>query len=488
MCWLVLHGRTDSADEWANTFQAAAFAKLHAYGGLPHCPEAFRNFYVFQYLGRSFAQYTPGWPFFMTPFVALHLAWLAGPASLGVLAVGVARLGRRATAGFARGADPTAAAQVRAGGIFAAVVLALSWMVLINGASRYPHVFVAAMFAWSLEALCRVSDPTLSHDDQKKWGAVLGGCAALMLTARPGDGATLGFGLFVYFVYAVIRRRVGWRSAAMGAAVAGFVGGLTLVILRLQLGRWFQTGYSLTETFYPWAKMAWSLPKPNEYKWGIPLAAGLYCWWPCAPAVGLAGIAALQGRARRLGFVFCLGVLPLVFLCTLNEFGRGYDFGYGPRYEFPLVVPMAVGAGVIFADLWMRATLAAHGRIGGFAASALNLGGPFVLALAAVIVGVVRVAPNLYPFTYQDVHLHNRLREAIDAADLHNAIVFGGIGLNTTDPLDLTENLPLDLYPNQDVLIAIDRGPDETRCVQEKYRGRAFYRAIPSDPVRIVRY
>ena len=190
--------------------------------------------------------------------------------------------------------------------------------------------------------------------------------------------------------------------------------------------------------------MAWSLPKPNEYKWGIPLAAGLYCWWPCAPAVGLAGIAALQGRARRLGFVFCLGVVPLVFLCTLNEFGRGYDFGYGPRYEFPLVVPMAVGAGVIFADLWMRASSRPAAASAAFAASALNLGGPFVLALAAVIVGVVRVAPNLYPFTYQDVHLHNRLREAVDAADLHNAIVFGGVGLNTTDPLDLTENLPLD--------------------------------------------
>ena len=66
--------------------------------------------------------------------------------------------------------------------------------------------------------------------------------------------------------------------------------------------------------------------------------------------------------------------------------------------------------------------------------------------------------------------------------------MFGGVGLNTTDPLDLTENLPLDLYPNQDVLIAIDRGPEETRCAQEKYRGRKFYRAVATDPVRIVRY
>lgn len=482
-CWLVLHGRTNSGDEWANTFQAALFAKLHAYGGIPHCSEAFRNFWVFQYLGRSFAQYTPGWPYFMTPFVILHLTWLAGPASLGLLTVGVARLGRRASAGFAAGAAPPSLAHVRAAGIFAAASLGLGAMTLINGASRYPHVFEAALFAWSLEALCRVSERGLSRQDQERWGAVLGAGTTLMLATRPSDGATLGLGLFTYFVYALIRRRIGWRAIAAAAAAAALLGGLTLVILRLQLGRWFQTGYSLAETFYPWAKVAWSLPKPNEYKWGFPLAAGSYCWWPCSPAVGLAGLAALKGRARRLAFVFFLSAVSLVLLCTLTEFGRGFDLGYGPRYELPLLVPMAVGTGVVLADLWTRARAHAVGT------SALALGGPAALALAAVVVGVVRIAPYLYPFTYADVRTHNRLKDAIDAStDLHNAVVFGGVGLNTTDPLDLTENLPLDLYPNQDVLIAIDRGPEETRCVQEKYRGRKFYRAIPSEPVRIVRY
>jgi hypothetical protein len=279
----------------------------------------------------------------------------------------------------------------------------------------------------------------------------------------------------------MVRRRVGWRAIAMAAAVAGGVGGVTLIILRLQLGHWLQTGYSLTESFYPWAKMAWSLPKPNEYRWGIPVAAGSYCWCPCSPAVGLAGLAGLKGRARRLAFVFFLSAVPLVLLCTLNEFGRGFDFGYGPRYEFPLLVPMAVGSGVVLADLWTRARA-------GSGASAISLAGPVVIAFAAIVVGVVRVAPSVYPYTYQEVHGHNRLREAIEAADLHNAIVFGGQGLNTTDVLDLTENLPIDLYPDQDVLIAIDRGEEETRCVQQKYRGRAFYRAIPTEPVRIVRY
>jgi hypothetical protein len=482
-CWLVLHGRTDSGDEWANTFQAALFAKLHASGGIPHCSEAFRSFYVFQYLGRSFAQYTPGWPYFMTPFVALRVPWLAGPASFGVLAVGIARLGRRASAGFPALGPAPSIAHVRAGGIFAAAALGLGAMTLINGASRYAHVFEAALFAWCLEALCRVSERDRPAEDQKRWGAVLGGSAALLLATRPGDGATLGVGLLAYFVYALIRRRIGWRALAAALVVGAFISALTLVILRLQLGRWFQTGYALTETFYPWAKVAWSLPKPNEYKWGIPVAAGSYCWWPCSPAVGLAGLAALKGRARRLAFVFFFSAIPLIMLCTLNEFGRGYDFGYGPRYELPLLVPMAVGTGAVLADLW---TLA-RGRVAGV--SALALAGPVAIAFAAVVVGVVRVAPYIYPSAYADVHSHNRLREAIDeSTDLHDAIVMAGVGFNTTDPLDLTENLPLDLYPNQDVLIAIERGSDETRCVREKYRGRALYRAVPTDPVRIVRY
>ncbi len=480
VCWLVLHAGTNSADEWANTYQAALFAKLHAYDSVPHCSEAFRSFWVFQYMGRSFAQYTPGWPFFMTPFVALHVPWLAGPASLGLLAAGVARLGRRAAAGHAPGTPVPSSAHVRAAGWFSVMAVVLSSTLLINGASRYPHVFVAALFAWSLEAVCAITAEGLSRTDQRMWGAILGAGAALILAARPADGATLGVGLFAYFVYAVARRRVAWPAVGAAAVVAAFIGGLSLLILRLQLGVWFRTGYSLTEVFYPWAKVAWSVPKPNEFKWGIPIATGSYCWWPCSPAVGIAGLALLRGRARRLSFVFFCGTVLLLVFYSLLEFGRGFDLGYGPRYELPTTVPMAVGTGVVLAMLWSRA----RGR----AANALATGGPAALALTAVVLGVVRIAPLVYPYTYADVHGHNRLHDAIATTQPHNAVVFGLNGLNTTDPMDLTENLPLDLYPNQDVLIAIDRSPEEERCVRQLYRGRTFYQAIPGDPARIVRY
>ncbi len=480
VCWAVLHGRTDSADEWGYTYQAALFAHLRAYGSIPHCSEALRSFYVFQYMGRSFAQYTPGWPLFMAPFVLFRVPWLAGPASLGVLAAGAARVARRAVAGVAPGSAPVSATRVRASGWFAVATVVLSSTVLINGASRYPHVFVAGLFAWALEALCLLTRPGLSLLLQRRWGAVLGGSSALLLAARPADGAALGFGLLVYFVYAAARRRVLWRGIGVALAVAAAVGALTLIILRLQLGVWFKTGYSLTEVIYPWNKPAWSLPKPNEYRWGLPLAAGAYCWWPASPAVGLAGIALLRGRERRMGLVFFCSAVALLTMYTMQELGRGFDFGYGPRYTLPLVVPMAVGTGVVFSELWMLSRSASG--------NALSTGGPLAVAMLSVLLGVVRIAPLVYPYTYADVHGHNRLHEAIEVTSPHNAVVFGGQGLNTTDPMDLTENLPLDLYPNQDVIIAIDRGPEETQCVLQKYRGRNFYRAVPTEPVRIVRY
>ena len=54
---------------------------------------------------------------------------------------------------------------------------------------------VVAMFAWSVELLCAVATPGLPNRTQRACGAWLGVCAALMITARPGDGATLGVGL-----------------------------------------------------------------------------------------------------------------------------------------------------------------------------------------------------------------------------------------------------------------------------------------------------
>jgi hypothetical protein len=479
-CRILLHGWTNSGDEWANTFEAALFAKGRAYTSVPRCTEAFRSFWVFPYMGRTVPEYTPGWPYFMTPFVVLHVAWLAGPASLGVLAAGVSRLARRAAAGFGQGTKPPPVAQVRVAGRFAAAAVVLGSTMLINGGSRYPHLFVAGMYAWSVEGLLAIASPGLSRAAQWRWGAVLGGCAALLVSARPADGVLLGTGLGAYFVYALVRRRMEWRSVVSATVAASVIGILSLVILRLQMGKWFATGYSLNPVFYPWNHFAWSVPKPNEYRAGLPFATGAYCWLPCSPAVGLAGVAACRGRAQRMGFIFFLSYLPHVVFYSLLEIGRNYDLGYGPRYQLPMVVPMAVGTGVMFGYLWAAASRRWSSM------PAAREGGPLAVAVVSMLVGVVRIAPLVYPNTYADVQVHNRLHEALARANVHDAIVFAGSGLNNTDPMDLTENLPLDLYPNQDVLIALDRNPDVERCVKELYPKRHFYRAIAGPPLQIV--
>jgi hypothetical protein len=461
---VVLGRYTDSGDEWAPTYQAALFAHLKPYGNVPACGEAFRTFWVFHWEGRVFEQYPPGWAYFMVPFVAVGAPWLAGPFSLGVAVAGVARLTRRAAAGFA--VNPPSTHEVRAAGLLGGLAMTLGSTVLINGASRFTHVFVVALFAWCAEALFLIADRALPRREQWFWGAVFGLCLALLPATRPADGATLGIGLGLYFAYALVLARFGWRSIASAAAAFSFVAGLSLLIMRLQVGKWFVPGYALNAVLNPWVTVSFSLPRPNEFKWGFPIATGSYCWWPLSPALGFAGLAALRGRANRIAFVSFFSIVPYLAFYTMLEMGRGSELGYGPRYVFPCVAPMAIGTGVMLAKLLGSGPLRARG--------------PATLAFAAAIVGVIRIAPLAYPFTYADVHVHNRLHDAIARANIHNAIVFGLGGLNNTDPLDLPEDLPLDLYPNQDVLIALERTPELVRCVKEHFPQRKFYRAVPA--------
>ncbi|MDP9149038.1 MAG: hypothetical protein M3O36_03730 [Myxococcota bacterium] len=474
---LVLGRFTNSGDEVANTFEAAFFAKLRAYAQAPPCAEAFRTFWVFEAGGRLFAQYTPGWPLFMAPFFAVGAVWLAAPVSLGLLVVALARLARRAALGGDRLPRPGEARRARACGLAAGLAATLSSTMLINGGSRYPHVFVAAMYAWSLEALCAISDEARSS---RRWSIFLGVTSALLLAARPADGATLGVGLFAYFVYALARKRIAFRAVAGTVLSFALVGGIILVILRLQIGRWFTTGYALGEAIYPWAKATFSAPGPDEWKWGLPLGTGSYSWWPSSPALGLAGLATLRGRARRIAFVLFASYVPFLTLYSFSALGRGFDLGYGPRYTLPLIVPMAIGTGLVLGEIlgatWERFPTA----------SALHARGPATLAAVAVVLGVARIAPLVYPYNYADVHGHNRFRIALEHAHLHHAVVFVSNGLVNTDPMDLTENLPLDLYPEQDVLVALWRSDDLTRCVREQYPSRRFFRAIPGDEIHLV--
>ncbi|HSQ67053.1 MAG TPA: hypothetical protein VLM85_27735 [Polyangiaceae bacterium] len=476
---VVLQRMIGSSDEWAYTYQAAVFAKFRAYAAEPGCTSAFQNFWVFPYMGRQFSQYTPGWPYFMVPFVWLGVPWLAGSFSLGLVVVGFARLGRRTMALADDGTATTR--EVHAAGVFAALAAALSSTYLINGGSRFPHLFVVANFVWAIEALLHLASPWSKPSQPLRWAAVLGVCAALLLAIRPVDGAGLGVGLFVYYVYALARRRLSAKSVLVTAAAFTFVGGLTLVILRLQLGKWFATGYALNPIIHPWNKFELIKPKPDEWRWGFPLATGSYGWWPCSLAVGFAGLASLGRRGRWLNIVMLLSLAPVLIFYAYMNLSRGYDWGYGPRYQMVATVPMALGTGVVFARFFGTAVARRTAR------SAFVSGGPLAVAVVATFLCLFRTAPLVFPFNYNAVFNQNRLNRAIQAADIHHAVVLAAPGTAGVDALDLTQNLPLDLYPNQDVIVAITRTPALERCVRDHYPDRAMYRASGAQQVSIHR-
>jgi hypothetical protein len=164
---------------------------------------------------------------------------------------------------------------------------------------------------------------------------------------------------------------------------------------------------------------------------------------------------------------------------------RGYDWGYGPRYLMLLLVPMAVGGGVAMAPLTIAAV--EHATAG---KSALARGGPLALAAFAVISGWLRTAPLVWPTVVEHTRRHSGLQRAIKESGIHNAIVLAPKGTTGFSDQDLPTNLPFDLYPDPDVIIAIDRQmpAEAAQCLTQAYPGRRLYGADGYDEVHLTPY
>jgi len=455
--YFVLDLTLDSSDEWGYNWLALVFARFKAYAPIPRCPEAHRNHWVFYYQGRAIAMYLPGWPLFMAPFARLGVPWLAAPVAFGAMIVAIGRLGRRV-------AGETA-------GIIATVIALLGAMTLMNAGSRYLHCFTAALFAWSVESVCAITEEGLSRRAQWGWGAVLGVTVALSASSRPPDAVFLGAGVYLYFLYALARRKVGWRSFVGAAVPFAMISALALIILRLQTGAWFKTGYDVAVQFYWWTKLVLNIPQRDAWKYGIPLATGAYCYFPAAAALGVAGLII---AGRRVSFMLGLGALGLLGWYTACAFGRYRDFGYGPRYHLPIVIAMAVGTGVLFAPLF--ANLRRRLQL----PAALVHEGTAVLAFAAMVIGLVRLAPLLYPYAHGLLHQRSAIFRAIEREKLVHAVVTVRQWDTAGGPLLDTQNDPFD--PNPNVIIL---SPDDPECTRELYKDRAFYRANGMDEVTL---
>jgi hypothetical protein len=486
MCVYVHHKGDGGADEWGYTFQAAVFAKGHAYALSPRCDTYLENFYVYDWLGRRFSQYTPGWPMFMVPFVWIRQVWLSGPFSLGVLAWGMARLGRTAMRAFGWRDAPPSAREIRAAGTWAALMAALGTTLVVNAASRYPHVYTLALYAWTLEALMQVGQAGTPGQPRKRqilWGIVLGTASVHMVAVRPAEGAFMGIGVALVFLWFLARRQVGWRAFVAGTAAFAFWSAVMLGILRLQLGTWFTTGYKLNEVFHTWNVVKFSRPQLSEWKYGLPLATGSYAWWPASVPLGLAGMAQARGKARALIFAMAVSCIPYIVFDEYLDLGqRGIDWGYGPRYLKILMVPMMVGSALVLAPLTRAALSRADSE-----RSPLARGGPLALALLAVATVWFRVVPLEWATTAEHIYRHSAVNRAIDEAHLKSAIVLVIYPTTEFDNHDLTTNYPTDLYPDQDVIIAIDNNQprEAAECLRSAFPGRRLYRAQGRDEVRI---
>ncbi len=499
----VLIRRGGSGDEWAYTWQSSVFAHGRAYTDPAPCGAALQSFYVFTSMGRSFSQYTPGWPLLMAPFTALKLTWLASPVMSGLLAVAIARLSRRAGRSMLERtpwAAPLTEKVVPAAGWIGGLTVSLGTTYLLNAGSRYPHVAVMALFAWSIEALCRLVDAQRIFDfdtagslrqqrrQQWIWGTVLGTTVAFTGAARPSDGACLDLAIGIIFLVDVLRRRIGWRGFVATTVSVSVLGAFFLVILRLQLGSWFTTGYSLNDIIHPWNVIKYDWPLPEQWKYSIPLATGAYCWFPCSLAIGIVGLCAMRGAAARIAWS-TVGVLPLLLYYSFIDMGtRGRDWGYGPRYALILVVPMALGTAVALAPLaaaatstmeqWIRARARAGASrpIAGLDGIARR-SGPWVLAVSAMLIGTLRIVPLIWPGIHGFITSHGKVQLAVERENLHHAVVFVGVDTSEWDVMDATENMPFEFYHRPDVVVAIDRDPNLTQCVKDAFPGRSYWRA-----------
>lgn len=461
VAYFVVELTCDSADEWGYNWTALSLAHFKAWLPIPECPAAHRAHWVFFYKGKAFSQYLPGWPMALAPFARAGVPWLAAPVCFGAMAVGTARLARRA-----RG---------RIAGIIAAVVAVLGATMLLNAGSRYSHAFGAAVIVWSIEAVCALTDRGLSTRAQWGWGLVLGLTTSLSICSRPSDGAIYGLPVFLYFVYAIVKRRIGWRGFLGTSFAFSLIAGLTLVILHAQLGVWFKTGYNIAKEFYPWAEMEFSLPGRDAWKWAIPLGTFAYCYWPTAPALGVPGLIML---GRRQAFMWGLATVGHLTFYGLCQFGRYRDFGFGPRYYLNLVLPCAIGMGVMLAPLWDALRKRRWLPGGNWGAA------PAAVIFATLVVGLLRIYPTIFPDAHAQMHRRSGLRRAIAKSGIHHAAVTVREGETGGSQLLDTQNDPTNLQ-GVDVLVL---SPDDLECSRRLYKDRVFYRATGFDEVVLTPY
>jgi hypothetical protein len=174
-----------------------------------------------------------------------------------------------------------------------------------------------------------------------------------------------------------------------------------------------------------------------------------------------------QGGGPAAWAVACwAAVVPIAYTFFYGAFGMSHGWDgvqmMGPYYHLPMIVPLVVFAARGLCDL---------------AATRRQVAASAVLAMTVFTVWSIpdKVAINrLSTDGYSDV------RDAIDAADLHDAVLF--LPLRTEGGYSsITPFLEYDPDMDADVLYAQDCGTAMNRSLLESYPERAGYRLVVID-------
>jgi hypothetical protein len=402
-----------SGDEHSYLLQGEIFARGHLSVPAPAHALLFQvDHVVIDKVVRS--MYPPGWPLLLALGWLVKAPWIVAP----ILAALTLVLLQSATAHVF---GPKS-------GLVAVLLLGVAPIFAINAASFYAHVatlFMGAVYVYGLlraaaaAPFARAADGRVAAAPFGRaaaapgWAAVGGAGLGALFLVRPQDAPTYALASLAFYRLP--------RCLFACALAAALVAALSLPYQAAQFGSPWTSGYV---AFVPMAKTLFGEKGAvllNPHGPLEPITLWWRLWWFFDLAVWLApGTLALaltyalwpKERDANHRFLILLTLFPSLFVFVLPDFGESY----GPRYLFPLLLPVAMAAGAAYPRV--EAWIAAHPTLSG-----LDPARACAWGLAAVVLcGVVRTGICL-EHAHVEIDKRSQLYRQVAGLGLNRAVI-----------------------------------------------------------------
>jgi hypothetical protein len=344
------------------------------------------------------SKYPLGWPALLALGWLVHAPWVINPILAALTLPLVYAIG-----GALHGA---------AAGFVAMLLLGFAPIFALNAASFYSHV--PALYAGALYVVGLVKSFVLK---KLGWASVAGLGLGLMFLIRPADAAAYGVASLAFYGSPRVLLACGLPAA--------LVAGLTLPYQAVQFGSPWRSGYV---AFNPIGRALFGYPDPTLPSTKFILSPTTQ-WWHLGSFVQLAewlvpGTLALAlvhwlltaERGPVRWFFILLAVLPSLALLPLPDIAGDT---YGPRYLFPVLLPLAVAAGAS----WVRLEpwVSAHPSLVGVQTRLRTR--VFVVILAALLACAVVRSGMYLERAHVEIGRRSRLYRQVEELGLAHAVV-----------------------------------------------------------------